>query len=87
MKLGNIIFLTPIRSVGSLFLKIEWFLRNAVAHHELNITTRTHTTLIHTHITISTTTPVTVIGDSKWLACPIGGGVKTRAPLNFTGEI
>jgi hypothetical protein len=77
MKFGNIIFLIPILFAGSPFLRIESFPRNAIAHHGVDIITRTHTTRIHTHITTLTTIPITIIGDSKWLVCPLKGSVKT----------
>jgi hypothetical protein len=77
-KSGNIIFYTPILIVGSPFLKIESFQRNAVACHELNTIIRTHT--IRTHLThtpiiilstiITIATAITVTGGNKRLAYP-----------------
>jgi hypothetical protein len=73
LKPGNITFQTPILSVGSLFLKIEWRLPNVVLY-EVDIVTHTHTTHIITHIytliTTLTTIPISAIGGDKWLVCP-----------------
>lgn len=71
LRLGNIIFQTPILFVLSPSLKIGWWLRDAVTFHKLDIIAHTHTTHIitRTHITTLTTIPISVIGGNKWLTC------------------
>lgn len=68
MKLGNIIFQTLILSAWSLFLKIEWSVRNAAGNPILNhiITpTRIIRIIIHIHIITLTTIPIAVIGGNR----------------------